>query len=160
LTTIIMTVTETPGELNKFGRTPWRFQRTFQTPRKNLQPFVATIMAAMRQTETATVTLDEVVFEPKHLLALVAPTEKASPLQHDTTISAVGHEEVEALLAAALSDWVDFLFIPQPKPFVIYADHDEYTTFYAASRSNLNRVTAGLAAKGFKEIEGYTRTRR
>jgi hypothetical protein len=155
-----MTVTETPGKLNKFGRTPWRFQQTFQTPRKNLHPFVATVIAAMPQAEAASVTIDEVVFEPKHLLALVTPTGNPLDLGHDVTISAVNRQEVEALLEAALGDWVDFLFVPQPKPVVIYADHDEYTTFYAQSRSNLNSVTANLAAKGFKDIQGYMRTRR
>jgi hypothetical protein len=31
---------------------------------------------------------------------------------------------------------------------VIYADHDEYTTFYANTRSNLNRVVEALVAQG------------
>ncbi len=44
-----------------------------------------------------------------------------------------------------------------PKTFVIYADHDEYTTFYANSRSNLNRVTESLLTQGFEEVSGYQR---
>jgi hypothetical protein len=34
--------------------------------------------------------------------------------------------------------------------FVIYADHDEYATFYANTRSNLNRVADALFANGLK----------
>jgi hypothetical protein len=64
---------------------------------------------------------------------------------------------VEELLHTAFSDWFDFLFVPTPKPFVIYADHDEYTTFYANTRSNLNRVVQALSAKGFEEIAEYKR---
>ncbi len=36
-------------------------------------------------------------------------------------MTAEGHVEIEELLRAALSDWVDFLFVPTPEPFVIYA---------------------------------------
>jgi hypothetical protein len=68
-----------------------------------------------------------------------------------------GREEVEELLIAALGDWVDFLFVPSPKPFVIYADHDEFITFYANTKSNLNRVGTALLARGFKVVEDYTR---
>lgn len=45
--------------------------------------------------------------------------------------------------------------MPAPKPFVIYADHDEYATFYANTRSNLNRVTDALLTQGFEEVSGY-----
>jgi hypothetical protein len=52
---------------------------------------------------------------------------------------------------------VDFLFIPTPKPFVIFADHDEYTTFYANTRSNLNRVAEPLSTLRVEEVLGYQR---
>ncbi len=155
-----MMLTETPGTLKKFGRTSWRFQRTFKTPLENLRSFVTAITGAIRRLDAATVTIDTVVFEPKHLLALVTPIGAADWLAHDVTVSAVGREAVEGLLEAALSDWADFLFVPQPKPFVIYADHDEYTTFYAQSCSNLNSVVNELSGKGFAEILGYKRSQR
>jgi hypothetical protein len=59
---------------------------------------------------------------------------------------------MEELLHTAFTDWFDFLFVPTPKPFVIYADHDEYTTFYANTRSNLRRLVETLSAQRFKEI--------
>ena len=63
------------------------------------------------------------------------------------------HDEVGALLQAALSDSVDFWFIPTPKPFVIYADHDEYTTFFANSKSNLNGIVDPLLKRGFESVD-------
>ncbi len=73
---------------------------------------------------------------------------------HDITLTAAGEAEAEALLHAVLSDWVDFLFVPNPKPFVIYADHHDCATFYAQTKSNLNLVSQSLLAQGFEEIEG------
>lgn len=61
------------------------------------------------------------------------------------------------LLEAALGDWVNFTFVPKPKPFVIYADHDEYTTFYANTKSNLNGVVQALSGAGFEKVPDYQR---
>jgi len=49
------------------------------------------------------------------------------------TTSHTGDDAIEtaALLRAARADWVDFVFIPNPKPFVVYGDHDEFTTILA-----------------------------
>jgi hypothetical protein len=41
---------------------------------------------------------------------------------------------------------------------VIYADHDEYATFYANTRSNLNRISEALTLQGFEKIAEYTRS--
>ena len=73
------------------------------------------------------------------------------------SVTAVGRQEVEELLHTTFADWFDFLFVPTPKPFVIYADHDEYTTFYANTRSNLNRVVEALSAQGFESVADYRR---
>lgn len=152
-----MMCSEVPGTIKKFKRTDWRFQQTFLTPLKDLRRFVDTIVSAMKTVETASLTVDTWVFEPRHLNELLASYGLSPRYPHDLTVSASGEEEIEELLYAALSDWVDFLFVSQPKPFVIYADHDEYTTFCAQTRSNLNRVTKPLSANGFKLISGYVR---
>ena len=152
-----MTLSETPGSLKRFRRTPWRFQQTFSTPLKNLQPFVATITSAHEPFDAASITIDEAVFEPKHLLDILAKYSLPARYGHDLTYAASGHEEVQALLLAALSDWIDFIFVPAPKPFVIYADHDEYTTFYANMKSNLNRVADALSRRGFEKVKDYER---
>ena len=86
-------------------------------------------------------------------------TRYSLPVRYEKGVSVIAEErlEIEELLRAALSDWVDFLFVPTPEPFVIYADHDEYTTFYAQDRSNLSQVTEALLAQGFEQIAGYER---
>jgi hypothetical protein len=152
-----MTLTETPGALKRFRKTTWKFQRTFQTPLRNLQTFVTAIVSATLPLKGGSFTVEQVVFEPKHLNEIL--TRYSIPLKYQDGLSfiATDPEETEALLLAALSDWVDFLFIPDPKPFVVYADHDEYTTFFAQTRSNLNRVISALSDQRFESIQGYER---
>jgi hypothetical protein len=45
------------------------------------------------------------------------------------------------------------VFIPDPTPFSLYADHDEYTTFFAHSKSNLTRVVDALTQGGFAAVD-------
>jgi hypothetical protein len=148
-----MTLSATSGSLKHLRKVTWRFQHTFLTPLRNLQPFVATIVSAREQIQAGTVTLHSIVFEPKNLNALLASRSLPPSLQSESSIEAAGNEETAALLQAALSDSVDFWFIPTPKPFVIYADHDEYTTFFANSKSNLNGVFEPLLKQGFKAVD-------
>jgi hypothetical protein len=152
-----MTLGETPGFWKKFQRTPWRFQQTFQTPLQNLQPFVTTVLSAHGPHEGASLTVDEAVFEPRHLLDLLAKHDLPAKFNRGATITATNREEVQALLQAGLADWMDFAFVPVPKPFVIYADHDEYTTLLANTKSNLNRLTTALSRQSFQPVEGYER---
>ena len=76
---------------------------------------------------------------------------------HDQSLTAAGENEVQQLLQAVFSDSIDFVFIPKPKSFAIYADHDESTTFFAPTRSNLNRVVKPLFDQGFTMIRNYKR---
>ena len=143
----------TPGSLKRLRRTPWRFQQTFSTPLRNLEPFVATIISAREELQGGTVTVDSVVFTPENLNTLLTSRSLSGSLQRDSSIEAAGHQEVGELLQAALGDWVDFWFVPTPKPFVIYADHDEYTTFFTNSKSNLNGVVEPLRKRGFETVD-------
>ncbi|HUR45435.1 MAG TPA: hypothetical protein VMZ27_06090 [Candidatus Saccharimonadales bacterium] len=149
-----MTLVKTPGALKKFIRTPWRFQQTFQTPLQDLERFVSVIMAA-NPAQTATVTIQEIVFECDTLNASlgVAP----GTLRHNDSITA-SDGEAGKLLFQCLSGWIDFLYTPSPKPFIIYADHDEYATFYANTKSGLNQVIIPLRDAGFKIVDDWTRT--
>src|SRR5215831_5054522 len=152
-----MVLSHDPGSLRKFRRTAWKFQQTFATPLQNLPAFVATIISAGRAVDSARLIVDHAAFPPKHLDALAARHKIAVRYGRDVVLKAENRQEVEESLLAALNDWIDFAFIPQPRSFVIYADHDEYATFYAQTRSNLNRITAALASGGFQVIEGYAR---
>jgi hypothetical protein len=151
-----MTIANTPGIIKKFKKGSWGFQTTFATPLKDLDNFVSTILSA-NAPEEGSVTIDKIVFEPKNLTTLLSTNSLPTEIQHDWSLAAKGNEPVHKLLRTAFSDWVDFLFIPTPKPFVIYADHDEYTTFYANTKSNLNGVADALLAKGFKQVSNYQR---
>jgi hypothetical protein len=152
-----MTVSDDPGSLKRLRRTPWKFQQTFATPLKDLPNFVVLIIGANQALSGASLTVDQVVFEPKHLKAMALRHSITAPLQRGVSFTAENREEAEALLLAGLGDWVDFAFFPKPKPFVIYADHDEYTTFFASTRSNLDAITHSLKQQGFTTINGYER---
>ena len=152
-----ITLSETPGTLAKFQRTSLKFQQTFRTPLKNLRPFVATIVSAQRPLDACRLTFDQVVFEPKHVISLLAANSLPLKYGHDWTLAATGRDSVVGLLETVFSDWVDFLFVPKPNSFVIYADHDEYTTFFANRKSNYNRVVEALVAQGFVLVENYER---
>jgi hypothetical protein len=152
-----MKLTETPSALKQFHKTVWRFQRTFKTPLKNLQKFVVTIVTAFQPVNGASLIVEQVVFEPKHLNQLLSSYSISPKHEYGLTLIATDRLEVDALLLAAFSDSLDFVFIPDPKPFVIYADHDEYTTFFAHTRSNLNRAVSVLTDQGFALVSDYER---
>jgi len=67
------------------------------------------------------------------------------------------HQAVADLLQAAVGDWVDFVFIPSPEVVAIYADHDEYATFYTRDGATLKHVASGLEKSGFDAVRDYTR---
>ncbi len=152
-----MRVFENLISLEQFRRTPPQFQQTVQTPLQNLQPFVGTILSAHEQVESGYVIIDQVVFAPKHLMAMLAKHQLSAQCERGSSLIVTGRDDVRAILQAALSDWVNFLFAPTPEPFVIYADHDEYTTFYAGTRSKLDHVVEALSAQGFAKVPGYER---
>src|SRR5688572_2062499 len=144
--------------LKRARRTAWEFQRTFKTPLNDLPRFVGVILSALPKLKGAYSEFDRIIFDPKY--ELVPLTEKYSlpPDWHrdGLTIEAQGAAETRELLQAVLSEWIDFLFVPMPKRFVIYADHDEYITFFAHRKGQLNAVTEALTAAKFVAVE-YTR---
>jgi hypothetical protein len=152
-----MNLVENPAALKKFRRTAWKFQQTFETPLKDLKRFVSTIDQAAGPWRSASITIELAVFDPTHLIDLMNANSIPPRYQRGVSIIAVGLEESEALLEAALGDWVDFIFVPEPRSFAIYADHDEFTTFFAQNRSNLNRVVQALSGEGFKLESEYQR---
>jgi hypothetical protein len=150
-----MTVTVTPGALKKFRRTPWRFQQTVERPdARDLERFVSTIFAAHGYIQTATVTIDEAVFNTDRMCALCP---SGTELSHDTSLAAESPEEAKTLLVAALWDLPDFVCIPKPTPFVLYADHDNWITFYSNTKGHLNHVIEPLASHGYKLVENWQR---
>ena len=115
------------------------------------------IFSAHQAIQSATLTVNEIIFEPKNLIQLLAQNALLSERDEGVTITTDHANEVVPLLRAALADWVDFLFVPTPKPFVIYADHDEFVTFYANTKSNLNHTVGPLEAHGYKAVQDWQR---
>ena len=152
-----MKLSQLQGSIKRFRRTSWGFQQTFETSLKNLKPFVGTIASALAPIGSASVTIDQVIAEPKRLIGLLSEHNLPPQYGPEWCITAESQPEAEGLLEAALGDSVDFFFVPAPKPFVIYADHDEYATFYASTKSNLNRVVQPLIRAGFVSVPDYER---
>ena len=120
--------------MKKLGRTPLRFQTTFHTPLKDLESFVGTILGSLGAVESGIVTIDAVISADKLKVFL-----RTDELGHDTAVIAESADEAHRLLVAVLGDWVD------------------YATFYANTKSNLNKVASALETKGFKRVEGHVR---
>ncbi|MHB8526786.1 MAG: hypothetical protein ACYDD2_11590 [Candidatus Acidiferrales bacterium] len=152
-----MTRSEAIDALEKFRMNPWEFQLTFETPLKSLQPFVKTILDALKLLKLASVTIDLVVFEPRDLIGMLASRSIPPTYERGVCLTATDRLEIEELLRVTLSEWIDFLFVPEPSQFVIYADHDEFTTFYAHTRLTLDRVAGALLDQGFKMEANYER---
>jgi hypothetical protein len=152
-----MTLSETPGAVNRFRKESWRFQTTFQTPLKNLGPFVSAIFSAVEPISDGCVTIDAVALDPRNLKGLLVAHSLETSIAHNWSIVATGPDETAGLLKAALGDWIDFIFLPKPKSFAIYADHDEYTTFFARTKSNHDSIIRRLSAEGFKVVPNYRR---
>jgi hypothetical protein len=91
------------------------------------------------------------------LAALLSDHHLAFEALSESTVSADNPSECEDLLVAALADWVDFFYLPEPKQLIIYADHDEYTTLFAGRKGPLSQIAAGMRVAGFTEVTDYVR---
>jgi hypothetical protein len=140
----------------------FKFQETFRTPKDDQHRFVRAILSALEPSEAVIRTIDEIVFEPVRLNTLLArlgiPALRMgnTSSMHDCSIELWGQEDVQNVLECALADAVNFAFVPRPRRFMIYSDHDEYTTFFAATKSNLKGVCGALSQQGFGRQE-YSR---
>ena len=155
-----MRIAEAPGAAQALRRklgSQGYFQATFRTPKRQLPLFTSTVLTAHIPPEAGSVTLEQVVFTPKNLEALLMSNDLPLAYGRDTTITASGARESEALLEAAWGDWLDFYFVPAPSPFQLFADHDEYTTFFAATKGHLAKIVTALSTAGFSRVDGYQR---
>jgi hypothetical protein len=156
-----LTLSRSSGEVFQFWQTAPPHVRSFRTPLKDLPRFVATLLSPF-QVEEAIVVIDQIVFEPKTLIEYC----QSRGLEIDNVcgysltnsrLVATGQSDVTDLLVAALADWVDFLFVPSPGGFTLFADHDEYTTAYASQDATLKLITLTLGNAGFESVANYTR---
>jgi hypothetical protein len=156
-----MQIVQTPGAIQRLrrslGRSHGQFQQTFVTPLKQLRVFTTVVLAAHAPIESGSVNLEQVVFTPKNLERLLLDHRLPLTYGEEWTITAGGPQESAALLRAVWGDWIDFYFTPAPKRYQIFADHDEYTTIFAAAMDDLARVATALTNAGFSPIDGYQR---
>jgi hypothetical protein len=154
-----MRLSESPQTLKQFRRTAWEFQMTFETSKKELAPFVNSVASALPRLQRAFVVIEGAVFEPRYRLAELYERHHFPPHAYGggTAMEAENPTEARELLHAILSEWIDFLFIPTPKPFVIFADHDQYATFAAHRKSGLTAVAQAMSAAKIRQVD-YIRT--
>jgi hypothetical protein len=156
-----MEVVETPGATQRLrralGRSQGYFQATFRTPKRQLASFSATVVAAHAPLKSGSVTVEQVVFTPRNLEALLTGHNLPLTFGRDWTLKAAGPQEIARLLEAVWRDWLDFYFTPTPKRYHLYADHDEYTTIFGATKGHVGKVATALASAGFSRVDGYER---
>jgi hypothetical protein len=153
---------EFSGDINalkKLRKASWKFQQSFRTPApiENLGSFVTTIVFATPSPGIGSFTLGDAVIFADHLKVFFARHCLEQRFKSGMTVRIATRGELEGLLVAAFSDAVDFLFAPEKKPFVFYADHDQFTTFFAQTRSSLNRIVEPLVHNGFHRLPDYQR---
>ncbi len=89
-----MTVSDNPIFLQQFREIPQQFQHTFQTPLQKLQPFVGSILSTHQQIQGGCVTIDQVVFEPKHLVLLLSKHSLPVQCGYGRSITAASLHEI------------------------------------------------------------------
>lgn len=133
---------------------PFAFQQTYRTPLKNLNEFVHSILAPFDFLE-AELRIETWVFTPENFLkhleefGIAADSGELS----GATIISENRSEGEALLKHALTDWMDFAFLPIKSDFAIYADHDEYTTIFTRTQELTTQLSEAMMRRGFEAKE-------
>jgi hypothetical protein len=151
-----MIFTSHSGPLKKTRHADWRYQQTFLTPLPQLEAYVAAIGEAHGGFLAARLTVEQIVFDADNLARFTAAS-RTGEVVEGCSIDTKGQDETLGCLKAAFGDWIDFLFVPNPARFAIYADHDEFTTFLSDSKADVDCVRDLLKAKGFRHMEGYQR---
>jgi len=152
-----MQLLDADGELQRLRRNVAAFeQRTFRTPLDRLPNFVDCLLTSDPPLACASAIVEQVVFTPTHLDALLTSHHLVVKCHVGRTIVAADGAESSALLQALLADWLDFFFEPSPPGFVLFADHDEYTTLFAGV-GTVRRRAGALKQKGFVEVSNYVR---
>lgn len=142
-------VESTPGATKKLRKKAGGAQMTFAVNRQGALAFSTALLSGDPSCERAALVVEETSGPLYHVGPLIAHPPLES-IPRDTTISATGHEAAGALLAAALSDYVDFWFVPEPGGFVVQADDDECATVFAHRQGPVSRAGERLAAAGFR----------
>jgi len=145
-----------PGALKHMRLRAGEHQATFAVPPARAGQFASALLGGGAGAAGARLVVDAVVFPPRHLRTALGHGEEDGWLDAETVVEADAGEAA-SLLTAALQDWTDFWFVPIPGGFLLYGDHDEYSTVFGHRRGAVSRVAEALHAAGFDEIDGYER---
>jgi len=152
-----MKIHQAHDTLSRLGQPPGKHQHTFPTPLDRLPVFVAALLAGTPPIASGVITLRTVVFDPRHLIALLQSHNLVPELTAGTSITGSGPEELHSLLIAAFSDCLDFYFVPRPHRFRLYVDHDEFTTVFAPRKGPVSRIATAMSLAGLTGLPGQTR---
>jgi hypothetical protein len=144
-----------PGALQHMRVRAGDHQATFAVPPARASQFASALLDAGAGAAGARLVVDAVVFPPKHLQTALGHAPEAW-LDAETVVEAEAGE-AEALLVAALQDWTDFWFVPIPGDFLLYGDHDEYSTIFAHRHGSIARAADAVRAAGFHEVNDFVR---
>jgi hypothetical protein len=152
---VIRLLPSAPEAVRQFRANSWPYQRTLVTPRKNMASFLSALLDAF-PVDQGVASTDQVIFEPDNFLELLKSRELEIENYRTFNAEASNTEDATALLAAMLNDWIDFVFVPSPPSFAVYADHDDYLTIYVPSSPERDRLVTRLELEGFS-FEDYVR---
>jgi hypothetical protein len=144
------------GELKRLRARVSPEQATFHVPPARAADFATALCAAGAGADGARIVIANVVFPARHLNAALGRSDPEAVLARETVVDA-GAGEAHPLLTAALGDCVDFWFVPSPGGFLLFADHDEYSTVFAHKKSAVSRSTAALTQAGFRHVSDFSR---
>ena len=138
-------------------RHAWKRQVTCVTPLKRLPWYTAALIQQLLPFDRALLIIDQVVFDlPPGLEKLRSAAAEQRPV-HEAPGHAFEHdvEGFRGALESALSGWVDLRALFSPSKHALWADHDEYTTFFSESSGTVADVRRVLRDGGVKLVE-YT----
>jgi hypothetical protein len=142
--------------IQDFPSYPLQYECTLKTPHKDLARFVSTVLAPF-EFHQVSVSTYEIVFEPKSTLKLLSDSLLSLEDKWRFNLEAERRDDIAHLLEALLSDWIDFAFVLSPPAFSIFADHDEYITFYSIDERTIGQIAINLHTNGYQLIENYKR---
>ena len=153
---VIRLLPSIPEPIQQFRANPWPYQTTLVTPRKNMTSFLSALLTTF-PADRGVASTDQLVFEPDSFLELLKARNLAIENYWTFCAEASNSEDVAVLLDAMLDDWIDFVFVPSPASFAIYADHDEFLTLYVPGSSALDHLSDQLRLAGFGFEDWYVR---
>jgi hypothetical protein len=127
---------------NYLLKASWKYQITCHTPLKRLPLFTQLLLEQLQPVNAALIIIDQIVFDvPEGLTGM-----RRAASEQRRVREAPGHlfenenEGLKAMLETVYSGWTDFRLLVTPPHHALLADHDEYTTFFSASREKIAQL--------------------